>query len=210
LRNEHDWLGVTVAFPDKSKVAVTWSRGAGEKVRVTPEDRATSRALSISLCEATARIKTGDAPYKDLGGVQEILAAVGGKVGGKAEFLAAAAKELGVTGSLPRLDPGPAAEGTVATVQTSRGRHVLDCRFPTGERAELTLNKGSIGLRLAPSVSAYEQELSELAMAAKMAEVLDADALAEAFRSSAETAGSVADWIDGARLVVFAPPAPKM
>ena len=61
-----------------------------------------------------------------------------------------------------------------------------------------------------PTITAYQQELGELAFAAKGAKIFDADAVAEAFRSSAESSGSVAEWIDAARVAIFAPPAMGM
>lgn len=210
LTTRHDVIGFAVAFADRSKASVTWSWGGGEKIKVVPEDRESERTFSIILYEAGERIRLKDAPYKDYDGVRKVAEKVAADAKTMADFLAAFAEGLGVTGRLPKLDPGPAADGTVATSKPSRNGHVITCVFPTGERVELTLNRSSVSQRMKPTVTAYQQELSELAFAAMGAKMLEPKDIAEAFRSSAEASGSVAEWIDAARQAIFAPPAMKM
>jgi hypothetical protein len=208
LRNDHDWLGFTVTFADKTKIGVTWSRGAGEKIRTTPEDRTAERRMAIVLWEAWQKTKLPDAPYRNYGDIQKIADRVGAKTATLEEFLAAMTTELGVTGKLPKLDPGPAANGPVVTMKKSRGGAVITCRFPTGEQAELTINKASVGSRFSPDISALSQEMASFVFAAKGAGVLDAGDLAEAIKTAAENSACVAEWIDASREAVF--PSPGM
>ncbi len=207
LIDEHDWLAVRAAFPDKVQANVTFSRG-GERVSVSPPDPKRAEALSLVVMQAIARMKAKDPtyPHLNLGEMQKAMGKAGAEARTLDEYLDRLRAALMVSGERPKLEG--AGNATTASLVAKRGWQ-LDVAFRSGERMALKINKSSVGLSLLPNIPSKSNEVTKLVFAVKQAGVMGDDALAEAAREVALESDDVDAWIEGVRGRVFAPAGPR-
>jgi hypothetical protein len=209
-QDRHDWISLAATFADGRKLEVIWSRGGGETVRTRPPTPQMAETLSLIVQQSKARMAVPGAGYKNFGDIKAIMAGVGERAACPADYLTGLKAALGVSGE--RAAPGAVAAAPAETrvnVRRARG-WVIDVLFPTGERVELTINGRSCGISMDPQVPSKQRAVNELVLRAKMAGVMDDEAMARTAGDLARACGTMDAWHDSlAAALAPASPAPR-